>query len=85
MSSFWWSYFFNPIPTIIGDLICSAFIPKLRGYDISGKVECDLFFACSIGWIAARQHTCSQHTSSPLVYVIVSQIHDTSSCIVDQV
>ena len=34
---------------------------------------------------AARQHTCTQDTSSPLVDLIVSQIHDASSCFANQV
>ena len=81
---------FQPLEDIIG----SAFIPKLLGRDIPGKIECDLLsLPVRMGGLglfipivtAARQHTCSQHTSSPLVDLIVSQIHDARSCFANQV
>ena len=64
------SCLFQPLEDIIG----SVFIPKLLGHDIPGKVECDLLsLPVRMGGLglfiptvtAARQHTCSQHTSSP--------------------
>ena len=76
------------------DLIGSAFIPKLLGREIPGTVEHDLFsLPVRLGGLglfnptvtAVRQHACSLHTSSPLVDLIVSQIHDASSCYAIQV
>ena len=69
-------------------------IPKLLGRDIPGKVERDLFsLPVRLGGLglfiptvtAVRQHTCSLHTSSPLVDLIVSQAHNVASCLVNQV
>ena len=90
--SFWWNYFFGFVPPLLAcsnhaleDIIGSVFIPKLLRRDIPGKVERDLLsLPARMGGLdlfiptvtAARQHTCSQHTSSPLVDLIVSQIHD---------
>ena len=85
--SFRWNYFFRVCTSSslfqpLEDCICSDLIPKLLGRDIPGKVEQDLFslpvqlggFGLFIPTItAARQHTCSLHTSSPLVDLIVSQ------------
>ena len=34
---------------------------------------------------AVRKHTCSLHTSSPLVDLIMSQVHNVASCLVNQV
>ena len=76
------------------DLIGSAFVPKLLGREIPGTVECDLFsLPVQLGGLglfnptvtAVRQHACSLDTSSPLVDLIVSQIHDASSCFAIQV
>ena len=62
--------------------------------EIPGKVECDLFsLPVRLGGLglfnptvtAIRQHACSLHTSSPLVDLIVSQIHDASSCFAIQI
>ena len=73
---------------LLEDLIGSVFIPKLLGREIPGKVERDLFsLPVRLGGLglfnptvtAIRQHACSLHTSSPLVDLIVSQIHDASS------
>ena len=76
------SCLFQPLEGLIG----SAFIPKVLGREIPGKVECDLFsLPGGLGLFnptvtAVRQHACSQHTGSPLVDLIVSQIHDASFC-----
>ena len=76
------------------DLIGSAFIPKLLGCEIPGTVKRDLFsLPVRLGGLglfnptvtAIRQHASSLHTSSPLVDLIVSQIHDASSCFAIQV
>ena len=77
------------------DLIGSTFIPKLLGREIPGTVERDLFsLPVRLGGLflfnstvitAVQQHACSLHTSSPLVDLIVSQIHDASSCFAIQV
>ena len=76
------------------DCICSSLIPKLLGQDIPGKLERELFslpvwlgdlglFAPTV--TAAQQHQCSQVINSPLVALIVSQVHDAISCFAVQV
>ena len=76
------------------DCICSVLIPKLLGQDIPGKLERELFslpvwlgdlglFAPTV--TAAQQHQCSQVINSPLVALIVSQVHDAISCFAVQV
>ena len=76
------------------DLIGFTFISKLLGHEIPGTVECDLFFLpVRLGGLglfnptvtAVRQYGCSLHTSSLLVDLIVSQIHDASSCFAIQI
>ena len=76
------------------DCICSDLILKLLGHDIPGKVECNLIsLLVRLGDLglfiptvtAAQQHTCSLHTSSPLVDLIVSQAHNAASCFANQV
>ena len=72
----------------------TLFFPPLLGREIPGKVERDLFsLPVRLGGLglfnptvtAFRQHACSLHTSSPLVDLIVSQIHDASSCFAIQI
>ena len=71
------------------DCICSDLIQKLLGRDIPGKVELDLLsLPVRLGGLglftstvtAAQQLTCSMHTCSPLVDLIVSQAHNAASC-----
>ena len=95
MELFFWvctlsSCLFQPLEDLIG----SAFIPKLLGHEIPGTVEHDLFsLPVPLGGLglfnptvtAIRQHACSLYTSSPLVDLTVSQIHDASSCFAIQV
>ena len=68
-------------------------LPKLLGYDIPGKIECDLLSlparSSGLGLFipavtATQQHKHSQHVNSPLVHLIVSQVHDAVPCFVTQ-
>ena len=83
------SFLFQPLE----DCICSGLILKLLGRDIPGKVELDLLsLLVRLGGLglftptvtAAQQYTCSMHTCSPLVDLIVSQAHDAASCFANQ-
>ena len=82
------SCLFQPLEDLIGSVFSYL---SYWGREIPGKVERDLFFfACLLGWfkfvltptVTAIRQTCMFLCiqAPPLVDLIVSQIHDASSC-----